>query len=104
MTELFEANAMYFVIAQPTVPHSVAITLHPAAMSASTTPADKVILSGWLLDCAWTNILNMDTHPDALNFYSEPWCLQKWDNSFNKYHAERKKLQNDYSISQAFQI
>lgn len=56
MTELFRANSIhYFVILQPAVHHSDAITSYPAAMSASpiTTPADEVTLGGWFLDCAW---------------------------------------------------
>lgn len=56
MTELFRANSVYyFVILQPVVPHSDAITSYPAAMTASPiiTPADEVTLSGWFLDCAW---------------------------------------------------
>lgn len=49
MTELFKANSIYyFVILQPAVPHSDAITSYPAAMTASPiiTPADEVTLSG----------------------------------------------------------
>lgn len=56
MTELFRANSIYyFVMLQPAVPHSDAITSCPAAMSAPpiTTPVDEVTLSGWFLDCAW---------------------------------------------------